>query len=132
MGAQAGGGGWEKGVSPCLRQCVPPDQARLAGSYSPFPEKKFWKKSYISYTHVQNLLYLLAISGVGLGVGFGVGCRIGVGFMCFFFLFLHFPLHFDVGRGRMIDLLFTHTTEIYADVVMEKKVDAVNMLNGIF
>jgi integrase/recombinase XerD len=24
------------------------------------------------------------------------------------------------------------TTEIYADVVMEKKVDAVNMLNGIF
>lgn len=25
-----------------------------------------------------------------------------------------------------------HTTEIYADVVMEKKVDAVNMLNGIF
>ncbi len=43
-GAQAGGGGWEKGVSPCLRQCVPPDQARLAGLYSPFPEKKFWKK----------------------------------------------------------------------------------------
>ncbi len=25
-----------------------------------------------------------------------------------------------------------HTTEIYTDVVMEKKVDAVNMLNGIF
>lgn len=25
-----------------------------------------------------------------------------------------------------------HTTEIYADVMMEKKVDAVNMLNGIF
>ena len=119
-------------MSPCLRQCVPPDQARLSGSYSPFPKKKFWKKSYISYTHVQNLLYLLTISGVGLGVGFGVGCRIGVGFMCFFARFLHFPLHFDVGRGRMIDLLFTHTTEIYADVVMEKKVDAVNMLNGIF
>ena len=44
MGAQAGGGGWEKGVSPCLRQCVPPDQARLAGSYSPFPKKKVLEK----------------------------------------------------------------------------------------
>ena len=65
------------------------------------PEKKFWKKSYISYTHVPNLLYLLAISGVGLGVGFGVGCRIGVGFVCFFARFLLFPLHFDVARGRM-------------------------------
>ena len=25
-----------------------------------------------------------------------------------------------------------HTTEIYADVVMEKKADAVNLMNGLF
>ena len=25
-----------------------------------------------------------------------------------------------------------HTTEIYADVVMDKKVDAVNLMNGLF
>ena len=34
--------------------------------------------------------------------------------------------------SKMLGHTNIHTTEIYADVVMEKKVDAVNMLNGIF
>ena len=58
------------------------EHARTCLSPKLTQNQKFWKKSYISYTHVQNLLYLLTISGVGLGVGFGVGCRIGVGFVC--------------------------------------------------
>ena len=33
------------------------------------PEKSFGKISYISYTHTQNIQYLLAVSGVRLGVG---------------------------------------------------------------
>ena len=33
-------------------------------------EKVFEKKSYISYTHTSNILYLLAFSDEGLGEGF--------------------------------------------------------------
>ena len=41
-----------------------------------FFKKKFREISYISYTDTTKLLYLLAISGVGLGVGFPTRCRI--------------------------------------------------------
>ena len=64
-------------------------------------------------------------------------------------LFLAQPITFHSCRHTFATLILTagsdiyttsemlghtniHTTEIYADVVMEKKVDAVNMLNGIF
>jgi site-specific recombinase XerD len=34
--------------------------------------------------------------------------------------------------SKLLGHTSVHTTEIYADVVMEKKADAVNLMNGIF
>ena len=54
--------------------------------------QKFWEISYISYTDTIKLLYLLAISGVGLGVGFPTRCRIILHLPPFFIpLFVVFP-----------------------------------------
>ena len=57
-----------------------------------FFKKKFREISYISYTDTTKLLYLLAISGVGLGVGFPTRCRIILHLPSFFIpLFVLFP-----------------------------------------
>ena len=73
----------------------------------------------------------------------------GLRLIFFYLLFLAQHITFHAARHTFATLILTagsdiyttsemlghtniHTTEIYADVVMEKKVDAVNMLNGIF
>ena len=62
------------------------------------------------------------------GNGFVYSC-----FSCHTFATLILTAESDIyTTSEMMGHTNIHTTEIYTDVVMEKKVDAVNMLNGIF
>lgn len=73
------------------------------------------------------------------GLRFVVTCLLTVALWVLFHLARHTFATLTLTAGsniyttsEMLGHTNIHTTEIYADVVMEKKVDAVNMLNGIF